>query len=201
MGLSKTVEFAKIDPMFFLRITLGVLCSASLVLGADPDLEREYEQVRKIALRDAKVRAAFDAAEKKLEAKILEIDPELKRYLESRRIAQEPTQTTKRETPKTGWFSIFRSKSKTESATPPRVGGFQPVESGPELKHEVVPGDTLSSIAVRYQTSVEEIQKANGLKDPRKLRVGQVLLVPGVRELGETDKREWDRLWDETVRH
>jgi LysM repeat protein len=186
------------------RVLLVLCAGASVVVGAEPEWEREYEQVRKIALRDARVRAAFEAAEKKLEAKILEIDPALKPHLEARRlrpaepVRQEPEKTAKPE--KSGFFSIFRSKTAQEQ---PRAGGFQPADPGQSaaLKHEVLPGETLTAIAARYEVSAEEIQKANGIKDPRRLRAGQVLVVPGGRQLGETERREWDRMWDETVRH
>ena len=42
------------------------------------DRAQEYEQVRKIALRDPKVREAFQRAEERLQAKIDELDPALK---------------------------------------------------------------------------------------------------------------------------
>ena len=42
--------------------------------------EQEYQQVRKIALRDPKVRAAYDEADQRLEAKMVQIDPALKYY-------------------------------------------------------------------------------------------------------------------------
>ncbi len=42
-------------------------------------------------------------------------------------------------------------------------------------------GDTLYSIAKRYQTSVAELQRINGISDPSKLAVGQELKVPQAR--------------------
>ena len=36
-------------------------------------------------------------------------------------------------------------------------------------------GDTLSGIAARFKTTVRELVRLNGIKDPRHLRVGQVL--------------------------
>lgn len=45
---------------------------------------------------------------------------------------------------------------------------------------KVMPGDTLSSIAQRYDTSWEKIASANNIGDYRKIKVGDVLLVnPG----------------------
>jgi LysM repeat protein len=44
--------------------------------------------------------------------------------------------------------------------------------------YTVKPGDTLSAIAARYNTTVTAISKLNHISDPSKLRVGQVLLIP-----------------------
>lgn len=43
--------------------------------------------------------------------------------------------------------------------------------------HTVAPGETLFAIARRYGTTVEELARLNGLRDPNRIRVGQVLLV------------------------
>ncbi|HEU5319491.1 MAG TPA: LysM peptidoglycan-binding domain-containing protein, partial [Methylomirabilota bacterium] len=40
------------------------------------------------------------------------------------------------------------------------------------------PGDTLSSIARRFGTTVEAIVRVNGLEDPDEIAVGQVLFIP-----------------------
>ncbi|WP_135257678.1 LysM peptidoglycan-binding domain-containing M23 family metallopeptidase [Thermus caldilimi] len=46
--------------------------------------------------------------------------------------------------------------------------------------HTVAPGETLFSIARRYGTTVEALARLNGLQDPNRIRVGQVLRVrPG----------------------
>lgn len=44
--------------------------------------------------------------------------------------------------------------------------------------HTVRAGETLSEIAGEYRTSVSALARVNGLKDPRRLRVGQRLKVP-----------------------
>jgi membrane-bound lytic murein transglycosylase D len=44
--------------------------------------------------------------------------------------------------------------------------------------HQVRAGETLSEIAGRYRVSMTTLQRINGLKDPRRLRVGQRLKVP-----------------------
>lgn len=44
--------------------------------------------------------------------------------------------------------------------------------------HTVAPGQTLSSIAQRYGTTLRAIQDANGIADPNVLHVGQTLKIP-----------------------
>ena len=45
--------------------------------------------------------------------------------------------------------------------------------------YTVRPGDTLSHIALRTQSSVAELARLNGLTNPNRIRVGQVLVTPG----------------------
>ncbi|HEY3249288.1 MAG TPA: LysM peptidoglycan-binding domain-containing protein [bacterium] len=45
--------------------------------------------------------------------------------------------------------------------------------------HIVQPGDNLYRISLKYGVTVDGLMRANGLIDPRQLRVGQVLLIPG----------------------
>jgi len=47
------------------------------------------------------------------------------------------------------------------------------------IVHVVQPGDNLYRIALRYGVSVEDLAKANGIEDPRDLRVGMRLVIPG----------------------
>jgi hypothetical protein len=63
-----------------------VLAPASLFAAPSQEsLAREYEQVRKIAMRDPKVRAAYAAADQRLDEKIVKIDPDA---VELRQIAR-----------------------------------------------------------------------------------------------------------------
>jgi nucleoid-associated protein YgaU len=69
----------------------GRVC-AVVVIGFAPvttvrggDLAAEYNQVRKIALKDPKVRAAFRKANDELDRRIIEIDPSLKPFVEQQR--------------------------------------------------------------------------------------------------------------------
>jgi LysM repeat protein len=58
------------------------------------------------------------------------------------------------------------------SATP----GPTPATGG--SRYKVRSGDTLSAIASRYGTTVKALMTLNGLSDPSRLRVGQILKVP-----------------------
>lgn len=116
--------------------------------------EQEYQQVRKIALRDPKVRAAYDEADRRLAAKIIQIDPALRTYTPARVSGTVSPTPAKKAPPLT-------TKSKTPGAT-----------------HMVVKGDTLGVIAGRYGVTVAALKTANQISDERKLRAGQTLTIP-----------------------
>lgn len=50
----------------------------------------------------------------------------------------------------------------------------------PAALYTVQPGDTLSAIAERFNTTVDELVAANGLTDPNALQTGQTLLIPSL---------------------
>jgi len=47
------------------------------------------------------------------------------------------------------------------------------------LTYTIQKGDTLSSIAKQFRTTVRHIQNANRITDPTKIQVGQPLFIPG----------------------
>ena len=49
--------------------------------------------------------------------------------------------------------------------------------------HLIQAGETLLSVAVRYDVSVSALQEANGILDPRLLQLGQELIIPRQEEL------------------
>lgn len=65
----------------------------------------------------------------------------------------------------------------------PRPGGGTTPPPAPPAgttkTHTVVKGDTLTSIAAKYKTTVAKLVSLNGLKDPNTISVGQKLKVPG----------------------
>ncbi len=62
--------------------------------------------------------------------------------------------------------------SATPGATP------KPSPTAAHRRYKVKPGDTMSSIAARYGTTVKKLAALNKIADPRVLKVGQVLLIP-----------------------
>jgi len=61
-----------------------------------------------------------------------------------------------------------------------------------ERKHEVQQGETLNGIANRAGVKPDDLAKANGLKPPYALRVGQALTIPG-KAAGKKDDVKTDK--------
>ena len=45
--------------------------------------------------------------------------------------------------------------------------------------YTIVSGDTLSKIASRFGTTYQEIARINGISNPDKIQVGQIIKIPG----------------------
>jgi LysM repeat protein len=56
-----------------------------------------------------------------------------------------------------------------------------PARNGEPQRHTVQPGESLGTIARKYQVSVGELAAANSITDPAKIRAGQQLVIPGSR--------------------
>ncbi|MBV2241147.1 LysM peptidoglycan-binding domain-containing protein [Bacillus inaquosorum] len=71
-----------------------------------------------------------------------------------------------------------------------KVGNKAAVKAKPAKSsgstYTVKSGDTLTAIAKKYNTSVKELAKVNGIKDVNMIRVGQVLKVSGAAPSGGT---------------
>jgi len=82
-----------------------------------------------------------------------------------------------------GWTSRELPELRAEAERCASDADIQPVEmpeDGPPTVF-VEPGDTLGEIAKRFDRTVEEFMRANGIDDPNKLAVGQQLVVPHKR--------------------
>jgi phosphomevalonate kinase len=170
--------------MRHLSLTAAILLAFSLPSMAS-DLEQEYAQVRKIALKDPKVQEAFERADERLDEKILQIDPALKPVVdrEKRKSAAAPAEAQ-------------GVKVKHHAAASPTPGARQG-------EHVVAKGETLSSIAAQYKVTVSALEKTNHITDERKLKVGQKLVIPGAgggeahqstEAKPEEDGGMWERL-------
>ena len=165
-------------PMKTIRSLLPLAAVAALVpstmFAASAEMQAEYAQVRKIAMKDPGVRAAYAKADAKLNAKIVDIDPSLKPIAEAGGVAPAPA-------------------AKHPAAMKPLQGAPSASSS-----YVVVKGDTLTSIASRYRVTAEDLKSANGIVDERKLQVGQKLTIPAhsakAKPAVKRDEGLWSRL-------
>ncbi len=141
----------------FPRFASLVVFTATPALHAAANMEQEYQQVRKIALRDARVRAAYAEADEKLADKIVQIDPALKDYVKNREV---------------GHAAPVAKAAPHKTKQTPATGST----------HVVAKGETLGAIAKRYGVTVDALKSANHITDERKLRAGQSITIPGAAE-------------------
>lgn len=82
-----------------------------------------------------------------------------------------------------GWTSRELPELRAEAERCASDADIQPVEMPEDGPPTVVveSGDTLGEIAKRFDRTVEEFMRANGIDDPNKLAVGQQLVVPHKR--------------------
>lgn len=57
----------------------------------------------------------------------------------------------------------------------------QPARGAEAVRHVVQSGESLGTIARKYQVTVGELAAANSITDPAKIRAGQSLVIPGFR--------------------
>lgn len=67
-------------------------------------------------------------------------------------------------------------ETETPEATPTPV--VTPTPEPTPRSYVVEPGDTLTGIAQRFETTVDEIVQANDIADPDLIRPGQELTIP-----------------------
>jgi LysM repeat protein len=76
-------------------------------------------------------------------------------------------------------------ESREPAAAAPMTQNMPPAATAvatatPGRTHVVTKGDTLVSIAKRYEVDVDALRRINNIEDVRKLQIGQVLTVPEV---------------------
>jgi len=90
--------------------------------------------------------------------------------------------------------SAPKAESKVSAAAEPAHKKTAAVSSAKAAEGEVLytvkNGDYLGSIAKKYKTSVKSICELNGIKDPRKVRVGQTLKIKASGEAAKAAKTE-----------
>lgn len=62
------------------------------------------------------------------------------------------------------------------ASSAPSAAASEPATSG--ATYRVKSGDTLSAVAARFDTTVRVLTQLNGITDPSKLKVGQILKLP-----------------------
>jgi len=75
--------------------------------------------------------------------------------------------------------AVASSNSATTAAAPAAPVQVAPAgESNPTTDYNVVKGDNPWKIAKKFKISQDELMKANGITDPKKIQIGQVLKIP-----------------------
>ncbi|MBO7521013.1 MAG: LysM peptidoglycan-binding domain-containing protein [Opitutales bacterium] len=68
-----------------------------------------------------------------------------------------------------------KAAASEKKAAAPKKSGSQKYEG--KLIHEVKSGDTLGGISIKYGVPMKTLMEQNGIKDARKIRVGQILVI------------------------
>ena len=67
--------------------------------------------------------------------------------------------------------------AKAQAVARTNSSGSAAAPAAGEISYTVKAGDTLGAIAKKYGTSISAISERNGISDPRKIRVGQVIAI------------------------
>lgn len=157
-----------------LRADMNILDERTRSLRADMEqLKRDNAAFREAVQSQTQVQyvtlAQFNAALAELEKAVRKGDKEVLVQI-----------TAQMETLAKQTQSALDALAKTASTTTPTVttnfSDDYPKEGG--TVYSVQPGDTLSSIAAKFNAQVRDIQNANKIADPTKLQVGTTLYIP-----------------------
>jgi membrane-bound lytic murein transglycosylase D len=66
----------------------------------------------------------------------------------------------------------------TPAGDPKRDTGAQPETEAAGRRHKIRPGETLSEIALKYNTTVQTFKRINGIRNPAEIQAGQILKIP-----------------------
>jgi LysM repeat protein len=179
-------------------LTLGIfLLPHDLRAASSVATEKEFQQVRTIALRDARVQAGYRDADRRLDAKIIQIDPALESYVKSRQAAREGVPAPKSAAKPVPAKPFVAAKPAAKAAPKPaaKPAPAKLAVTG-SATHTVASGETLGGIAVKHHVTVGALKATNHIADERKLRVGQVLTIPGGKAApaGKKNDSIWSRL-------
>jgi LysM repeat protein len=99
-------------------------------------------------------------------------------------IANEPAATAETTAASTASASAPEAAEPSASAgasLPEQVSSATPAVPAGKT-HELQPGETLTKVAKTYGISVADLQSANNIEDPKTIRAGSVLMIPGGSE-------------------
>jgi LysM repeat protein len=151
----------------FPSLLAAALLAAPVVASAEQP--RDYDAVRRIALRDPKVQDAFARANQRLDERIVQIDPSQAAFVRTHPSGRSASAAAEPKKPEA---------KKPEAKKPEARKAPAPAPSAAQKTHTVKAGETLSSISAQYGVSPQYLQGANHIRDERKLKVGQVLVIP-----------------------
>jgi murein DD-endopeptidase MepM/ murein hydrolase activator NlpD len=106
--------------------------------------------------------------------------------------ASAPPPAAERDRPAVASYTPAPPSANAAKQGPPRLVAAPVTEPPPgwEGRYTMRNGDSLYGIALRYNVTLEDLQRANGITDPTKVWVGTILNVPGERQSGPSRASE-----------
>ena len=183
------------NPIFTLALAILVL-PHGLHAAPSAAAEKEYQQVRTIAMRDARVQAAYRDADRRLDEKIIRIDPALESYVKARQAAREGVPAPKPAPKPAAKPAVIKPFVVAKPAAKPAAVPAAAKSSASKTTHVVASGETLGGIAAKHRVNVTALKNANHIQDERKLRVGQTLTIPSAKGAPQPKPEQggWSRL-------
>ena len=183
-----------------LVLTLGIfLLPYGVRAASSAATDKEYQQVRTIALRDARVQSAYRDADRRLDAKIIQIDPALESFVKARQAARDGTPVPKaaaKPVTTKPFIAANPAAKPTPKPAPAKPAAKSRAAATGSATHVVASGETLGGIAAKHHVTLSALKAGNHIADERKLRVGQVLTIPSGKTAPAVKKSDsiWSRL-------